>query len=332
MRAVGVSLVFVHHMLTPLHFGGGLGVDIFFVLSGYLITGILLKELTASGGINLPRFYIRRAIRLYPALLVALLLVLIPGLLLSPSVGKFLAENAFALTYTTPLVLEIADGASVAWRHTWTLGIEEMFYLAWPAVLLLLLRGRRPNAIAAWAVALVGTLLLLCLVAIESVGFEYGNLLLRSGGLLLGSALAIALASHPSWKISETWAWVGLASVGLGVALETVASMTGPAVVAACLGAVAMTAHFATGRSFASALFSTKPLAYLGRVSYELYLWHYPVLVLLSWAFAATFIEVAWIAAPLSILLATLTHRLLAPLIDRWKGIPDNMVRLRASR
>ncbi|MGO4784648.1 acyltransferase family protein [Cryobacterium sp. W22_MBD10_FK3] len=321
VRAIGILLVFVHHMITPVAFGGHVGVDVFFVLSGYLITDILLRERKAHGGIRLKRFYFRRAARLYPALLVVVAALLIPGALFAPSLGKYLLENVLAVTYTTPLALEISGGAAWAWRHTWSLGIEEMFYLVWPLLLMLVLgRGRAQGHLAGFAVG-GGLALLLASVALEVAG-QPGSLLLRSGGLFLGCALAIFLGRKQQVNVPAIAAWSGLALIGASVAGATIFHPASAApVLMTGVGSVVIIAHLVQNRGGVLAgILGWAPLAYLGRISYELYLWHYPLLIILAWAFDADPIAVAWIAAPMSIGLAAVTHAFLAPRVERLKA------------
>jgi peptidoglycan/LPS O-acetylase OafA/YrhL len=321
VRAIGILLVFIHHMITPVPFGGHVGVDVFFVLSGYLITDILLRERKKHGGIRLKRFYLRRAARLYPALLVVIAALLIPGALFAPSLGKYLLENFLAVTYTTPLALQFSNGAAWAWRHTWSLGIEEMFYLVWPLLMILVLgKGQTKMRLAVMA-GVGGMALLLASVALEVAG-QPGSLLLRSGGLFLGCALAVFLRPQRPARIPAVAAWVGLALIGAAVAIGTLdhAASAVPVLLTG-IGSVAIIAHLVQNRGGAlTVVLGCAPMAYLGRISYELYLWHYPLLIILAWAFNAEPLAVAWIAAPLSIGLAAATHAFLAPRVERLKA------------
>lgn len=319
MRAIGIILVFVHHMITPLPFGGHVGVDIFFVLSGYLITDILLRERANHGSIRLKRFFIRRAARLYPALLVVLTALLIPGLIFAPSIGKYLLESALAVSYTTPLALQFWNGAAWAWRHTWSLGIEELFYLVWPVLVVTILAKGRPVVRLVMFAGGVGITLLLVALVLDSIN-QQGSLLLRSGGLFLGCTLAIFFRLKPSLGVPALLGWSGLGLIAGAVALSSVTHATGLPVLLACLGSVAMIGHLVRGGTgILSNILGSRPLAYVGRISYELYLWHYPLLIILSWALSSEPLFVAWAAAPLSVFLAAVTHWFLAPRVERLK-------------
>lgn len=318
LRAIAILLVLVHHALTPIPFGGLVGVDVFFVLSGYLITGLLLAEHDRSGTIDLPRFYVRRAIRLYPPLLVTVGLLLAPGLVLAPHRLYFLVDAASALTYLTPLVLLVNQGAVIVFRQTWSLGIEELFYLGWPMLLLLLLRARRWRRSVVLGSALLGTAVL----TTGTIGtFEGSDMsyLSRSGSLFLGCA-ANAFLHRRSVRLPALVGWAGLCGLLVAVVLGTTGAPEASAVLLASTSTVALTAYLTRPRSGRlPALLGRAPLAYLGRISYELYLWHFPVFMLAGQVTGAPFYALAWWCVPLSLLLAAGTHAALAPATDRWK-------------
>lgn len=324
VRAIGIVLVFIHHAISPIQFGGQVGVDVFFVLSGYLITAILLTERSRTSHIGLKKFYLRRAVRLFPALLVVVLVLAIPGAIFAPSLGKYLLENVLAVTYTTPLALQVTQGAAWAWRHTWSLGIEEMFYLVWPLLIKVVLReGRERMRLAILAFA-GGLLLLFAAVALDVTGHP-GSLLLRSGGLFLGCALAVFLRRNPLFQFPPLVGWSGLALIGAAVVLATYTSAESVAVLITCTGSAFLIGHVVQNRGTRLiAALSAKPVAYVGSISYELYLWHFPLLVIFAWAFHSDLIGLAWIAAPLSIGLAAATHAILTPLVGRWKERVSN--------
>lgn len=312
-------LVFIHHMLTPVLFGGAVGVDIFFVLSGYLITSILLREYDRTGGVKLKRFYLRRLVRLYPALLLALTVVFLPGLLFAPVQRVWLIDNLLAVTYTTPIAREIGWTFSKAWGHTWTLGIEEMFYLIWPALLLFLFRKFGPGRIATVAVGATGATMMAANVAIE-LSTGHPSELLRAGGLFIGCTMAFVLSRRKSAFVPKISASVGVVLIALAVAYRTANGPLSVAVLATTVGSVLLIASLGISTSGVEyRILATRPMVYIGRISYELYLWHYPVMIVLGWAMGKDPIQVAWIAAPLSVALAAGSHRVLAPAIDRWK-------------
>lgn len=320
VRAIGVTLVFIHHMVTPLPFGGGVGVDVFFVLSGFLITSILLREQARTGGIRLKRFYLRRLIRLYPALLLAVGVVFIPGLIFAPVTRVWLIDNLLALTYTTPLARDLGLTFSKAWGHTWTLGIEEMFYLLWPVLLLVLFRRFGAGTVTTVIAATMGSLMMVTNAAIELTGGRPSELL-RAGGLFIGCALASAMWNRSRRTGAPCWlGWAGLILVAVAVAYRTAEGPLSVSVILAVVGSLALIADI--GSSEGGALYrvlALRPMAYLGRISYELYLWHYPIMVVCAWAVGGRLVDAAWVSVPLSIATAVGAHHLLAPAVDRWK-------------
>lgn len=318
LRAFAVGFVLVHHFVPgATWFGGAIGVDIFFVLSGFLITGILQRELAKHRRIRLRRFYSRRLVRLYPALITAVLLSGIAAVFLAPYFSEYLMSSLFALTYTTPFAVEFTSSLTQYWRHTWTLGIEELFYLVWPALLLLAFRrSTRPQTVALWAAA-AGALLLGAGIGLEA-GQLHAPYLLRSGGLLLGSALAITLREH-SPRVRGWWGWAGVALLVGALAVASHAEMLG--VTLAIGGTLALLPGLVhrPGARLTTVLAHPLPV-YLGRISYELYLWHYVIITLVFVSTEIPVVETAWWTLPLSIGLAAASHALLSPQIDRWKA------------
>lgn len=318
LRALAVAFVFVHHFVPGAKwFGGSIGVDIFFVLSGFLITGILLGEIAKHGGIRFRRFTGRRLVRLYPPLIAAVVVVGVAAIFLAPDFRQFLVSSAFALTYTTPFAVEFTSTLTQYWRHTWTLGIEELFYLVWPLVLLLAFRsGARPRTVATWAAA-AGALLLGSGIALEAVQL-HAPYLLRSGGLLLGCCLAIALRDRTA-RVPIWWGWAGAALLAGALAVASYAEFVG--VTLAVAGTIALLPVLVHRGDAALTRGLTQPvLVYLGRISYELYLWHYAIITLVFAATEIPVVETAWLTLPASVALAAASHALLAPRIDRWKA------------
>jgi peptidoglycan/LPS O-acetylase OafA/YrhL len=249
IRALAVLGVVAYHCDVPYLGGGKLGVDVFFVLSGYLITSILKRE-QESGGIRLGAFYLRRARRLYPALCVLVGLVLAIRWATPAGAGR-------VLLYLTDYGW-LFGGTPGALAHTWSLAVEEHYYLLWPALLPVVMRSRRPVwmmlglyvATTLWASA--------HLIA-PADGFRFDT---RMSGLVFGSLLAFLPMT--SWL---PLALLGLATLALGLGIP-----------AGIPFAEAATACVLLLSNLTPLPFVTRPaLVYVGRISYGVYLFHYPM-------------------------------------------------------
>ncbi|RWE57850.1 MAG: acyltransferase [Mesorhizobium sp.] len=290
LRAVAVLAVVAFHFGLPLP-GGFVGVDVFFVISGYLITGILLNELDRTGSIDLMRFYGKRARRLLPASLLMIVCTLAAGMLiLAPIEQKFMAKGAFASgVYSSNLYFMLlrddyfAKGSALnPFLHTWSLAVEEQFYVVWPGLLLVASRYLKlPRPV--WVAALCILSLALCVwLTWYRQPFAFYSSLARAWEFGLG-----ALATLP---IVSKWAALSRSSVPLG--------WIGAAILVACLltfheglvfpGFIAALPASATALILLSgvspsrglrSLLTFPALQMVGKLSYSLYLWHWPVIV-----------------------------------------------------
>jgi peptidoglycan/LPS O-acetylase OafA/YrhL len=303
-----VLLVMVYHAGLPLAHGF-LGVDVFFVISGFLITGILLRELLSTGTVAWARFVGRRVRRLLPAAVLVLVVTALAALVVVPGLRRHQigTDVAGAALYVVNWVLAhravdylASDALPSPVQHFWSLAVEEQFYVVWPLALIALavvLRrsGRRPT------VRSVG--LLLAALCLPSFGYAvwlghvdparaYFVTTTRAWELGVGAALALWCAHRePSaWArrsgATATVGWAGLAAVlGSAAWLPPGAVTPGPWTLVPTLGTAAVLWSGWAGPARGPArVLGTTPLVWVGGLSYSLYLWHWPAVVLTRWA------------------------------------------------
>ncbi|MGE4073701.1 MAG: acyltransferase family protein [Lysobacterales bacterium] len=336
LRAIAVALVLVFHSgLFPLE-GGFVGVDVFFVISGYLITGLLLAEFRVTGDIRLRKFLARRVSRLAPALLFTISVVLLAApYLLSRIEGEIgpaakaaiatllLNANHFFLAASWGHVA--APGETNPFSHMWSLSVEEQFYLIWPPLLLLLMRSIPP---ARWPAAICALLTLALLSAWAMAGLDpiisFCLMPARGWELLAGAALAAVTTSRAlraSTFITATFAFVGLVLIAwASIYLNRDHQFPFPTGIIPAVGAVLMIlAGCIQPANMMSRFVGSPCLVYLGKISYPLYLWHWPVIVLLR---AHRRYEDSWWqdlgATVLSVFLAVLTYELVEKRGRAW--------------
>jgi peptidoglycan/LPS O-acetylase OafA/YrhL len=293
LRAVALALVIADHCRVPGFNPGYFGVDLFFVLSGFLITRLLVDEIDATGQIDLLRFYLRRLLRLAPALLLFLTAYLLIAPSLWPQFNLLLHIRDVALTG-----FYLSDYSQAFWHnpkvlvHTWSLSVEEHFYLIWPFAVLLLARIE-PR----WRLAgLFGIYLLATAWRIfeyERMGWDatYYRFDARISGLVCGALLAICiqhkgLISERAANAVGVFAWAALIlclSIGFWGAPWSLVGIT----ILAEMAAFGLLISASSKNSWVSSILSAPPLVGIGIISYGVYLWHYPAAVyfrdLLPW-------------------------------------------------
>jgi peptidoglycan/LPS O-acetylase OafA/YrhL len=289
LRAIAVLLVAFYHAKFPV-FGGFVGVDVFYVISGYLITSIIYPEIQGQV-FSFRKFYERRIKRLLPAYLFMLfwLFVYCYNFLFADELISFAKSTVYSLLGVSNFYFLFQTGyfGSAGYEpllHTWSISIEEQFYVFWPIILIVLFKWRR------WLPAnlvIIG-IFLLSLGLSEVFSHNHRNaayLLLpfRFFELLIGSYLAVnagRVAGWMRWPASSALLGVTMI-IASAVLLDESSSFPGLAALPVCLGtALIIAAGFARKPGVVTRLLSLAPVTYLGKISYSLYLWHWPVLIL----------------------------------------------------
>ncbi len=320
LRAVAVLLVVAHHAGLPVA-GGWIGVDVFFVLSGFLITGLLVRELDATGRVDLGTFYARRARRILPAaLVVALATALLSVVFVAPLRLPDVLEHGVAAVLSVPNVLFGIQGTDYLgedlpspFRHYWSLGVEEQFYLVWPLLLLAVSAvTRRRAALAAALVAVTVGSFVACLAMLPvSQPTAFFQSPFRAWELAVGGVLALL----PLARIPETAAraagWAGLGALLVAaIVLDDATRHPGWATLLPVLATTAVIAG-AHAQQGARVLLAARPMVAIGGLSYSLYLVHWPLLVLpheaVQWHALPGWLDVVLAAAAFP--LAWLVHR-----------------------
>jgi len=284
-----VGLVVVFHAFPAALPGGYVGVDVFFVISGFLITGLLLREITDTGRISLPQFYARRVRRILPAAVIVTLATLVAtGLIVGPiRFARTLTDAAWATVSLANYHFSTGDGYFTQgdpspFLHFWSLSVEEQFYLLWPPVLLLLAIVPRARKLlpALLAMAILASLTASIVLTDEGSSSAYFSLLTRAWELGVGAALAWAVdrGLSPRGRIAAALPVAGILMIAAAAWLFN-GSTSFPGFAAALPVAGAALMIWGASGPVAAAL-SVRPVTYVGDISYSLYLWHWPVLLL----------------------------------------------------
>ncbi|XLY90012.1 acyltransferase family protein [Ectopseudomonas mendocina] len=302
LRAIAVLVVLLFHVWPSSISGGYVGVDVFFVISGYLITGLLLREAQRTGSISLTDFYARRVRRLLPASTLVIVAVaasvpLLPKVQWEDTAKEILASTFYVQNWwlASQAVDYLAeDNAAGLLRHYWSLSVEEQYYIFWPLLFLAVTAvikasRQRPGFVFGWIIAVIAIVSLAYSIYLtnSNPGLAYFATTTRAWELAIGGLLAVALQKHG--QIKAPWApalgWAGLLAIGVAcLGFDEATAFPGYAALLPTLGTALV---ISAGRSelwWASyRLLALRPMQYIGGISYSLYLWHWPVVVLYGW-------------------------------------------------
>ena len=299
LRALAVTIVVLYHLWPAYLPGGYVGVDVFFAISGYLITQHLIRQLMRHGSIHLRQFYARRIRRLLPASLLVLLVVGLATIafapvILWPDAGKNIVASAFYLENWSLLVNAVdylgAGTGTIPTQHFWSLSVEEQFYLFWPLLLVasasiaLRIPRLRPKAVLGGAMAAIAVVSLGYSVVATSFdqSSAYFNTGTRMWEFALGGLSALLVSRITLPRVGRVLvSWTGLVVI-IGTALVFTDSTAFPgwlATVPVVATIAVIVAGAPQGALSPSPLFRFRPVQFLGDISYSVYLWHWPLIV-----------------------------------------------------
>ncbi len=336
LRAIAVGLVVVYHAGLGVFGAGFIGVDVFFVLSGFLITGQLVQNIQ-QGKFSFAQFYMRRIRRLAPAMVVVLFTTLLAGaFILLPEDLIYLSRLAgltvlslsnFYLANTTGGYFEVATD-EIALLHTWSLAVEEQYYLIWPVLLLLFFRSGarfwRPGLLAS---IFLGSLAFSVWYTQADPMRSYYLLPARFHELFLGAMLAIAFQANkmpaPSRIVRELLSWMGLVLIVVpAVIWDSNIAFPGYLAAIPCLG-TALLIYAGDGTSSVNWLLTRRVMLWLGMLSYSLYLWHWPIFSFTTYATGEIQTSHALVGIAAAVLLSHLTWKFVEqPFRFRWTFPP----------
>lgn len=329
LRAIAVGSVLLYHAGLPFLPGGFVGVDVFFVISGFLITTQLVSELGRTGTVSLARFYARRAKRLLPAagvvLLVSALLVrfFVPKTRWQEIGGDIFASALYVVNWrladrSVDYLAEDSQPSPV--QHFWSLAVEEQYYLVWPLLILAAVLAakvvRRQPRLTLWgglALVVIPSFAWSVIQTAHAPAHAFFETTTRMWELGIGAA--VALAADGCRRLPRMWAiaigWYGIAAIVASAALFTTeAQWPGYAAALPTSGAATVImAGFAAARGGPASLLAVRPLRWVGGLSYSLYLWHWPLLVAATTYLGGLSPSVGLIVVVASVVPAWLTYR-----------------------
>ncbi|MBM7504154.1 acyltransferase family protein [Agromyces aurantiacus] len=345
LRAIAVGLVLLYHAGVPGVPGGYVGVDVFFVISGFLISSHLLESIERDGRLSFGQFYARRARRILPASFVVAGLTAVAVVLFFPPLGvERVLRDAFATVLYVPNVWfaaqntdYLADHSPSPYQHFWSLGVEEQFYLLWPLALLglaLMCRGRRALVVTGIALLAAVSLAACILLTRTSPPIAFFLLPTRAWELLAGALVGAAVLGRTPrvapW-IAATGGWLGIGMIAAAaIAFDDATPFPGSAAVLPVTGTAAVI-YFGTTPSPWSprAMLAVRPMQWIGLISYSLYLVHWPLLVIPQAAIGYERPLPVWATIALGIVLAVPLAWALFRFVEEPMRAPARLVRRR---
>ena len=288
LRALAILSVVAYHFLPESAPNGYLGVDIFFVISGFLITGLLIKELNETKTIKLKAFFARRARRLLPAAFVTVLVSILVSFLIAPKswwsqtwtegiASIFYVQNWLLLSKEVDYLQQ--DRAISPFQHFWSLSVEEQFYVFWPLILLASFAFLKFKSAPSLVISLLGVLSLWWFLTDDSAGAFFNS---------FGRVWEFAIGAVIALNFDRIKRFAGYGLIGWGLMLLAIwldadqQTVTVIAVVGASLALMSSEKVLNPGTALSFGK-NFKPFVFIGDLSYSLYLWHWPVLIILPW-------------------------------------------------
>ena len=335
LRAVAVIAVLLFHIGLPFATGGYVGVDVFYVISGFLITSLLLREGLEYGKVDLLRFYARRMRRLLPAALLVIVVTLAASIVIvtplrlteiagdAAAAALYVANFRFAFEAADYLALETPSPL----LHYWSLGVEEQFYLVWPLILLAATRMVPLRLVGQFFLALALVSFGVSLYLTEaSQAWAFFSPVTRAWELAAGALVAVGLLRIPA-RLPRMTApiavLVGLALIVAGVViLGTESAFPGLAALLPVTGATLVIVGGLRGPTLPGRVLLSNPVSrYLGRISYSLYLWHWPLLILVPIAMENDELVFRVALAGVAVVLAAISTELVEQPFRRSGGL-----------